>query len=84
MSFTYRVLLVEDDSLIAKSLAMSLAFKGFEIIAHGTYQSGLQAFRTERFDLVLLDVNLPDGNGNQLCREIRQINTAVPVLMLTA
>jgi DNA-binding response OmpR family regulator len=84
MKASYKVLLVEDDKLISKSLAMSLPYKGFEVTACGTVGEGLEAFRHKRFDVVLLDVNLPDGNGFELCGELRELNDSIPILMLTA
>lgn len=84
MQAQYRVLLVEDDRLIAKSLKMSLPYKGFDVTVCDTFKQGLETFRAQSFDLVLLDVNLPDGSGMDLCREIRKGNDSIPVLMLTA
>jgi DNA-binding response OmpR family regulator len=81
---SHQILLVEDDKLIAKSLQMSLPYKGFEVTACGSYREGLESFRSKIFDLVLLDVNLPDCNGMDLCREIRSRNDSIPILMLTA
>ncbi len=84
MQATYQVLLVEDDKLIAKSLRMSLPYKGFEVTVCESVREGLESFRSRRFDLALLDLNLPDGNGMDLCREIRRTDEAIPILMLTA
>jgi DNA-binding response OmpR family regulator len=84
MSTPYQVLLVEDDELISKSLKMSLRYKGFEVTACASIQQGLKNFRSKTFDLALLDVNLPDGNGIDLCREIRKSDESLPILMLTA
>ena len=84
MPTPYQVLLVEDDTLIAKSLQMSLPYKGFEVRVCPTFRQGLDAFHAGTFQMVLLDVNLPDGNGVDLCREIRKVNDTIPILMLTA
>ena len=84
MANFYQVLLVEDDPLIAKTLKMSLPHKGFEVLACGSYQKGLEAFQTSAFSIILLDINLPDGNGLELCKEFRKTNPDIPILMLTA
>ncbi|MDR3605945.1 MAG: response regulator transcription factor [Oligoflexia bacterium] len=84
MANHYRVLLVEDDPLIVKTLKMSLPYKGFEVTSCESFKQGIETFRSRSFDVVLLDVNLPDGNGFELCREIRKENDTVPILMLTA
>src|SRR6185437_1871179 len=84
MESHYQILLVEDDPLISKSLRMSLPYKGFEVSVSGTVREGMENFRSKRFDLVLLDVNLPDGNGMDLCHEIRKLDQTIPILMLTA
>jgi len=80
----YQVLLVEDDKLIAKSLKMSLPYKGFEVTVCESVREGLSGFQSKRFDLILLDINLPDGSGMDLCREMRKTDDVVPILMLTA
>ena len=84
MPTPYQVLLVEDDKLIAKSLQMSLPYKGFEVTVCVSFRQGLEFFHGGAFDLILLDVNLPDGNGMDLCREMRKSNDVIPILMLTA
>jgi DNA-binding response OmpR family regulator len=80
----HQVLLVEDDPMIAKTLAMSLRYQGFELsIATSLRQA--QAVLAERgFDLLMLDVGLPDGSGVDFCREVRGRDADVPILMLTA
>jgi DNA-binding response OmpR family regulator len=80
----YQVLLVEDDPVIAKSLRLSLFYKGIAITPCPTYATGLRAFQHERFDAILLDVTLPDGSGLDLCRMIREEDALIPILMLTA
>ncbi|HEY3699344.1 MAG TPA: response regulator transcription factor [Spongiibacteraceae bacterium] len=80
----HNILLVEDDPLISKALALSLPFLGFNVTACETFRDGLQAAQQRCFDLLLLDVNLPDGDGFALCRTIRTRDTEIPILMLTA
>ncbi len=80
----YRVLLVEDDPLISKALTLSLPFAGFTVTVCETYRQGLAATQQQTFDVLLLDVNLPDGDGFDLCRAIRANDAHIPILMLTA
>jgi len=75
---------VEDDPLISKTLSLSLPFAGFSVTLRETFTSGLEAARQQSFDVILLDLNLPDGNGYELCRRIRSTNTKLPILILTA
>jgi two-component system copper resistance phosphate regulon response regulator CusR len=78
------ILIVEDEKKIADSLRQGLAENNFypEVAYDGNI--GLKLFRSRPFQLVILDINLPGMNGYELCREIRFINPAVPVVMLTS
>ena len=80
----FRVLLVEDDPLISKALSMSLPYAGFSVILQENFKGGLQAVRQSSFDAILLDINLPDGDGYHLCQCIRAQHGDLPILMLTA
>jgi len=78
-----RILIVEDEASIAEPFARLLEREGFETIVAGTAAAALAAARSERPDLVLLDLVLPDGDGRDVCRVLRA-ESAVPVIMLTA
>jgi DNA-binding response OmpR family regulator len=78
------VLLVEDDPLIAQTLAMSLRYQGFDLTHAGSLADAESQLERRDFDLLLLDVGLPDGSGIELCRRIRARDAEVPILMLTA
>jgi two-component system response regulator RegX3 len=78
-----RVLLIEDEHSIAEPLADALERDGFEVHAAGSAAEGLEMFSARAPDLVLLDVMLPDGDGRDVLREIRQ-RSRTPVVMLTA
>ena len=79
-----RILLIEDDPLISRSLSLSLELQGYIVKVCETYQAGLGYARSEQCDLILLDINLPDGDGFNLCKEVRSRNKKLPILMLTA
>ena len=77
------VLLVEDETSIAEPFAEALAREGFEATIAPTIVEAKRRM-AERFpDVVVLDVGLPDGDGRDLCRELRR-ESAVPIIMLTA
>lgn len=77
------VLLVEDDRLIVENLTEYLKGEGFRITAANGQKKALTLLETKKFDLILLDVTLSDGNGYSLCRAVKE-KYAVPVIFLTA
>ena len=78
-----RILLVEDDPSIREVTAMGLGAAGFSVTTAADGVDALERFRTEPYDLVLLDIMLPRLDGYEVCRQIRKTST-VPVVMLTA
>jgi len=78
-----RVLLVEDEVGIADLLRLTLADGGYALDHAATLAAARARLQAEAYDAVLLDLSLPDGNGIDLCRELRASST-VPILILTA
>jgi two-component system, OmpR family, response regulator RegX3 len=78
-----RVLVVEDESAISEPLSGHLAREGFEPDVAASLGEARDALQRNPPDLILLDVMLPDGDGRDLCREIRK-ESDVPIIMLTA
>lgn len=78
-----RILLVEDDASLAMGIEFTLIDEGYEVLRASTVEDGKKLFHSEQIDLFLLDVNLPDGSGYDLCKLIRE-KSDVPVLFLTA
>ncbi|MGI8606569.1 MAG: response regulator, partial [Gaiellaceae bacterium] len=78
-----RVLLVEDDSSIREVAALGLTQAGFAVTTAPDGRQGLLEFRQGTFDLVVLDVMLPELDGFEVCREIRR-ESRVPIVMLSA
>lgn len=78
-----RLLIVEDEEHLAFSLEFNLAEEGFQVDLSADVAAA-RARPLERYDLFILDVMLPDGNGIELCRELRQRGVLAPVLFLTA
>jgi two-component system alkaline phosphatase synthesis response regulator PhoP len=79
-----RILLVEDEENILKTIRLNLEMEGYDVIVAETGKQGLDQFRSGRFDLIILDIMLPEMDGLSLCRTIRMENKEVPVLFLTA
>lgn len=77
------ILLVEDDLSLAKSLTEALKIKQYEVIVVHCYRDAYIQIRQSSVHLVILDIQLPDGNGIQLCKDMRKISQ-VPILFLTA
>lgn len=77
------LLLVEDDRSIVENLTEFLAGEGFAVRTVPDQESALSILGTEKFDLVLLDIFLAEGNGFAVCSYIKQ-NTDIPVIFLTA
>jgi DNA-binding response OmpR family regulator len=80
---TARILLVEDDERIRKELLDALRASGFDVDVSVLTRHARLALQRE-YDLVLLDLGLPDGDGLDLCRELRARGRSVPVIILTA
>lgn len=78
------LLIVEDEEGIVQFLKQGLEEEGYQITAATNGKAGLEAFNDGKFDLLLLDWMLPKMTGLELCKAIRQINTKVPILFLTA
>jgi two-component system response regulator RegX3 len=78
-----KLLVVEDERSISEPLQHALEREGFDVALAESASGALDAFRIGRPDLVVLDVMLPDGDGREVLREIRQVSRT-PVVMLTA
>jgi two-component system, OmpR family, copper resistance phosphate regulon response regulator CusR len=79
-----KILIVEDDARIAQNISKGLTEKGFETEVAYDGLIGSKIAHNQQFDLVILDINLPSMNGYEVCRNIRQRDPNVPILMLTA
>jgi two-component system, OmpR family, response regulator RegX3 len=78
-----RILVVEDEASISEPFAEALRRAGFEPLLTGTAAGALRLAEEEDPDLVMLDLALPDGDGRDVCRELRR-RSDVPIVMLTA
>ncbi|MCK8454021.1 response regulator transcription factor [Bacillus sp. FSL M8-0256] len=79
-----KILVVEDEKKIARVLSLELEYEGYEVTVKETGIDGLQALEEDSFDLVLLDVMLPELSGLEVLRRVRKTNTATPIILITA
>ena len=79
-----RILMIEDDGRLASMVSEDLGRNGLDVSVAGKGSEGLARLAREPFDLVLLDLMLPDADGLEVCRRIRASGSTVPVIMLTA
>ena len=79
-----QILIVEDDSFLNKMLAYNLTADGYGVTSALNARTAADVLRQREFDLVLLDINLPDGNGFELCKLIKPQHPDTIVIFLTA
>lgn len=78
-----KIFLVEDDKTISKNLILLLRSEGFTVSHASTQGEAIQMLAAGKFDMALVDISLPDGNGFAVCTEIKQTQ-GIPVIFLTA
>ncbi|MHA8050855.1 response regulator transcription factor [Aquirufa sp. ROCK-SH2] len=79
-----KILLIEDDQMISKNLSDFLLNESYQVEQVFDGEHALESFQNRHFDLVILDINLPDMSGFQVCKSIRKENQNTPILILTA
>jgi two-component system, OmpR family, alkaline phosphatase synthesis response regulator PhoP len=80
----YRILLIEDEPGLCLTLGDRLKSEGYSLEVDSDGESGFNRAANEAYDLILLDLMLPNKNGYEVCRELRELGLATPILMLTA
>ena len=78
-----RVLMIDDDTSLSSMLVEYLGDANIELATEPNAALGLARLEHERFDVLLLDVMLPDADGFDICRQVR-VDSSIPILMLTA
>lgn len=78
------ILLLEDDETLGRGIAMALTGPETSVICRANLAQAREALSEDRFDLLVLDINLPDGSGLDLLRQVRSEGDATPVILLTA
>lgn len=84
MALAERILIIEDEQKIARVLELELQFEGYDTGVAHTGTDGLIMYREQSWDLILLDVMLPEMNGLEVLKRIRATEFETPVLLLTA
>ena len=79
-----RILLVEDEEHLHSAIKLNLELEGYHVISVYNGKNALHKFNESRFDLIILDVMLPEFNGFDICQSIRLENQKVPIMFLTA
>lgn len=79
-----KILIIEDDPQITKILKLNLKLSGFDTDNATTFQDAWSKITTDHFDLLLMDIGLPDGSGLDLCQKVRESGNDVPIVFLSA
>lgn len=79
-----RILLVEDEENLLEAIRMNLELEKYEVVAVTNGIEAIKKFKEQRFNLVILDIMLPELDGLQVCEQIRLENSDIPILFLTA
>jgi DNA-binding response OmpR family regulator len=79
-----RVLVVDDDEAVCRSLKQTLTSNGFSVDATTSPQEAIELLRDNSYDIAIYDLVMPDIDGIELLRETKKINSALPVVMITA
>ncbi len=79
-----RILLVEDEENIRNVVKLNLELEGYEVVETDNGKAAVHIFQEQHFDLLILDVMLPEMNGFEICEQVRLSNTTVPIIFLTA
>ncbi len=79
-----RILLVEDEENIQKAIKMNLEIEGYEVVATDNGRKALEIIDNQHFDLLILDIMLPEVNGIQICEHVRLKNNHVGIIIVSA
>ena len=77
------ILIMEDDCNVAKGLKMTLTEAGYGVYVAGTGKMAMDAFRDEHFDLLIADLRLPDTNGMEIIRQVKELEPKTEVIAIT-
>ena len=84
MSNQQKILLVEDEQSLREALKLNLELEGYQVETADTGTKAVMTFSNEYFDLIILDIMLPEMDGIAVCESIRLKNDTIPILFLSA
>ncbi len=79
-----RILLVEDEENIRDVVKLNLEMEHYEVVTTDNGKEAVKFFQEQHFDLLILDIMLPEVDGMQVCEQVRLVNRTVPIIFLTA
>ena len=79
-----KILVVEDDTLLNKTLSYNLIMEGYLVDSALTQHSAEDFINSQHYDLIVLDINLPDGDGFEICKKIKNLKKNTAIIFLTA
>lgn len=79
-----RIIVVEDDIAVATGLEVILRGENYDVVVANDGEIGFELCKNENFDLIILDIMLPEKDGIEICRELRSVGVPTPILMLTS
>jgi DNA-binding response OmpR family regulator len=79
----HKVLIADDDSLVADVLSRKLITEGFEVVVVNDGQQALDRLKKEKFDLLLIDLTMPDVDGFQVLSEAQKMDLKMPILVMS-
>lgn len=78
-----KILIIEDETKLARLVELELKYEGYDVTVCNDGRSGLDTFNEGDFDIILLDLMLPEISGLEICRRVRKVSN-IPIIMLTA
>jgi len=79
-----KILIIEDDNILATNLKSTLQKEGFVVDSSLSVEAGFEQIEINKYDCIVLDINLPDGSGFDVIRDLRKRNDNTPVIIVTA
>lgn len=79
----YKVLIADDDSIVSDVLSRKLLVAGFEVSVVDNGQKALDKLKEEKFDLLLIDLTMPEVDGFQVLAEIKELNLKMPIIVMS-
>jgi len=80
----HKILIIDDDASINETLSTYLSEEGYDVITAGTGREGINAFKFNKVDVVLLDIRLPDVNGFTVLKDLKKMDKNAKVIMISA